>query len=603
MAKKNIKIEPEMYLDLFKNLHPDSRIQPLDIFNQCLNEVSDFIHKTKNSYYEQGLNILEKANWDKLVLPEFIFHAYLKSIIEYDIQNELLLNNDDLLNIVETLDICKRKTTSNHITLFRESFAIYEEGKNIPLNTFSDSQSMFYNFLSHYGIIKSTPTTLDYAVPLHITPIFISIINVWDYSPISNLRYGMTKHLKNKASFQTFKKRVIDTYLKRFNLNESYNLFGEYFIYYFFGNSYITTFCVDTLRYVYEYTLNEAELLLNESYKYNVALCKINHSISYLALKKIFVLKANDIYQLNTAFILAPNTTSTKIDEIAESINNFIQALQNITDEIINDIEKFIKKNIIIKDENNSFKLYPKTETYFESLQRKLNSYKNKIVSLTKLYSDFFYYYTYYDHKTIKTIFNGTPPFIDSVTPIHYTNMIDFNPLKPIYYTYKTDFVQSKHKLRNFIQRISELLEETFKTHTKRLEQKNTFKENSSAINYKQLLLKTSHNNLKNIKTFITGLEIYYNNRPPVQKYDFPKSEISYEPLINSINAAAIICQKMFMSFYNKLSCLANNSDDICNTNTANNLDNTDSKLLWQTLHICISDNLKTFKKNLDLPK
>lgn len=585
--KSDIQIHGNLFENAFSFHRPDSGslIRPLDIFNACMNSSYELMQTSnpENNSHEFIAEMFSSEN-RTCIYAEFIFQAYLYSLLSSDASKELLLNNQSILKFLE--ETGRKSDFSNNKTLFLESYAIYENGVINKQSTYNVFQSGFYSFITNQNIIKSTETDADYCVPLHFVPVFSSIIAAWNYSPIMHTSQKLIPHRTlSKPSFTKFQKKVMDI-LSIFKTDSTFQLFTEYIICFFFGNTYISAFATEVPSHFYEYPPKEAIVYHNEVLKYDNILCDINNSVPYLALKKMLVQEATNIFKHNTEKMYKPSAelfTGDEKNNISKSIRCFIQLLQKETKNMESATKEFMNKNLQkIMNQDKKYIIQPCTEFYADSLQKIFNSYSEKINMLAKNLKEYFIYYSYFEHNTIKTIFDGTLPLTDSVTPMHNTENPDYDSAD---FKYIYESGQTSQRLKKFSRHICKLSEQVLKNHMEKLKKELLWNQESDAENYKQKLIHSSCTELKKISLFILTLEKRLNTRLPVQKIKRPE-ERPYEPLYFTIKTANMYYKYLFDSFYSELIYLA---------------ESTESIPLWQILHTCISDNAKVFRNSLRL--
>lgn len=438
----------------------------------------------------------------------------------------------------------------------------------------------FFNFLTSHNIIKSTATDFEYAVPLTIMPLFILIINTWEYSPSAYIKQNIPGQRETqKPAFINFINEIqkkSDEYLKP---DKSYQLFINYFLKLFFDNTYITSF-VKSARFPnhFEHPADKEELLRKEWNTYDMILCKINRHIPFLSLKKIYVHNATDIYNTNTEHILAFQTDYTEIKEITDSVKAFIKILTDDTSCMIKDIKNYVF-NCAKKNTSENEQSCPSMSDYFESLDEILTSYTNTLNSLIYSYKYFLSCFYTLDHSIISTDFNGRNTYITDSEAYFFSQQNSvYPPLKTETYKYKMNY-DIIHLIDKFLKHIQEFLNKSMIEHHKRLEKKYSCMDISNAA-------PSLYKDLKKINGFISTLENNLIKNPPIQEYASPMPVSSYDLLADSIqNETAVYAYtELFYSFYENL-MLSRKITSIP---------------LWHTLHLYIADNLKIFNELLE---
>lgn len=567
-------IKEGMFQDMFRNLKTDSTIQPIQVFNECMDCAKNFISATNAGYeeYKKSLDILKIPENKNYYLSEFIFLAYLRSTIDYDSFNKNTFTNNELQQIYRKMYARDESGLLNHLTPFLKSYKLYiasQKGLNI-IDKDYNFQTNFFSFLKKYEILKCTTTDFDYAIPLTITPILIHIIYYWSFS------------FKSIVSPKTINEVFGDFFTPAgFKTDKAYELFTKYFLSIFFANTYITQFVQNQVfPHHFEYSPDDARLFRNEWNKYDNLLYNINESIPFLALKRIFVLHAYELYKLNTTYIIDLQTDYTDIEDITISSENFINELHHETEQMINIIRSFMNKNLSKDITGNNFKIQPLTATYFDSLQEIFESYKLAIEKLTDQYNNYLFKYIYCDHNTISTIFNSTSFLAGSKCAIPYSMTPDYNPLEPQPNKYKNND-ETYQEIMKFSAHISEFIQKAMAKHKATFLKKYPCKKSFNAID-------SFCRELEKINGFIKTLKKNLTRNPPIQKYTFPKYETTYDPFIYEMRIATNTYEYLFEVFYEKLISLADKNPEIP---------------LWHTLHICISKNLEMLKKILEPSK
>lgn len=594
IQEKNVtgsrKTKIEMHKDIFKEAFSfnspdkDTLIQPLAVFNECMDCFCNTIQPSSTEY--ENLKFISELFYTlenrKCIYAEFIFHAYLHSLISSDISNEQLLNNEEILYYLTLPEIGGNSTFSNTKTRFKESYNIYENGIIHEHSTYNVFQLGFYNLITYYNIFSNTETDAKYAVPKHFAPVFISIISAWNYSPIIHASQKLDSHrISLKPSFKKFRKKVMN-FLTRFQIDDTFQLFAEYFICFFFDNTYISAFTAETPSHFYEFPPKEAAIYHNEAHNYDNILCDINNNVPFLVLKKFLVQKATDIYKYNSALLTENNFIEVNDSNISVSIDNFIKLLREESADMKSDIKQFMDEHLHTKkisDKNCIIK--PDTESYIDLLQKKFTSHTDRIQMLLNYLKEYLCYYTYYDHNTIKTIFDGTLPFIDSITPMHNTDNPDPDcvQMKYRYHSGKTS-----HRLTKFYEHIFKFSENIFESHKNQLEKEMPLNEE---FDVKTSLINASYNKLLKIDGFIDTLNNKLKTNQPVQVITNKPKKFYYSYNFNhTAETAVAYYQNLFFTFYEKLTSKT-----------------TGAIPLWQILHICISDNAEDFQNCLHLPK
>lgn len=182
-------IDEDYFKKELENIKQDGSMIIEETYYHCIDCISEFMKQFTT--LNNNLNLLNIPQNNGSILPEYILHAYLQATIEKDIStfndsddSITILNKDNLRTFVETFKIGGRDNFSKKIKLFRTSYKNYIYGNSKQPSLF---QNRFYDFLTTYNIIsiKNPSESLNYAVPLHFAPIFISIINAWTYSPVA----------------------------------------------------------------------------------------------------------------------------------------------------------------------------------------------------------------------------------------------------------------------------------------------------------------------------------------------------------------------------------------------------------------------------------
>ena len=407
---KKYKITESMFQDIFRNLKADNNIQPVKIFHECMDCAPAYVTATNRYHkdYKRSLNIINISENRQYILPEFIFLAYLKSIMEYDNSAYYPYNNNEIQQIIETVGIDSKSNFLNHITLFKIDYSINyikEKTLNIIDNHFN-FQTNFFNFLNHYNMIKNTTTDFSYAIPRTIAPVFIHIINAWDYSPISDIKKNIPIDKKgSKTPFNKFIEKVQRDYSNNFKPDRAYELFTKYFLYFFFANTYITPL-VKKQRFLhhFEYSPYDATLLRNEWNKYDTLLYEMNQSVPYLALKRIFALNAYKLYNSGITNILSSQTDCTTIDDITHSNENFIKELKKETQNMINGIKELANNHLKTTFTDNTLNYMASSkDTYFTLLEEIIESYIYRLISLQDRYFIFCCNYVSYNYMALPT--------------------------------------------------------------------------------------------------------------------------------------------------------------------------------------------------------
>ena len=263
----------------------------------------------------------------KLSFPECIFHAYLKSLISYDASKQWMCSNQNLRDIYNEYN-GNPSHFSNHITYFGESYQIYGRGLDHGFKhrmAFTNFQRRFYDFLQENKIITYHPKRMRYTVPGHLSPILISIIMAWKYSPIA---FPNNRGNKN-VSFTRFQEKVFKKLGKFSFLSKEYKLFTLYFLHYFFNDEYYAVLQIPVFQ-----RNKKVMLLLDNEYKnFTNALYKLSAEVPYLFLKAAYFNIAHYILENNIKSILTPETEYKPCPKFKPYLTGFYKGLKNLTEQ------------------------------------------------------------------------------------------------------------------------------------------------------------------------------------------------------------------------------------------------------------------------------
>lgn len=473
----------------------------------------------------------------ELFYPECILNLYLITLIEYDKVSNFLLTNKDLQEIYSHYGCNDSKQIFlDYLTLFKQSYMSFcHQQKPRHKIMYSSFQNTFYYFLQEFEFLSGNTNHLTYRIPLHFSPIFISIVMAWDVCPIAYPDYSINNK-NNIFMFDRFRHNCLME-LENFELGTVYHKFADYILNLFFSDNYINLytekipFCfgnaADNLYY---------QQLIKNYYHF---LWEIHNNALYLYLKKEFTQKATKVFHENIKQLIEPAGKYEPIPHVTNFINKFFENLSNKTLQTGDRIQEYVNKNI--KE------------------------------------------FAFYDRSEEKIIYYIQPNFMEEYYhELHFKNVEYLKHIKFLcseLVTYVADcqiktniserrsfYVKTERLLTEFQERTAKLLENELNIHIKRLKEGYDFKEKNKHMPDNIYITDSQYPGLhtadsryvtiyQKIMLSINKLKGNLKQSPPLSILTKSTDAIhkTLYPNPNEICDERLFCNQLFIMFYEKL--------------------------------------------------